>query len=356
MTYFEFKDSIVHSLSAREYGPVRRADHMAVTMAKLEGAVLYFVSVYDVDRFPEPDVFDQISADLGAYRKIGEEKGFRNIICVNVLAGEVITAQARALVDGGEEYYSQPIYQMNLAVGLLERSLHYNDKQPVDSLNLLGLVYSAIEGHKEKPPMPQLTSESRGARSGVVINRRTITPVAGLLLVINVLVFLIMLFSGVGESAEGLLAFGALYKPYVLAGQWYRLFTAMFVHIGIAHLAVNCLYLFIFGSGLERYLGGVKLLFIYLISGLVGCIAMLMFSRGVSAGASGAIYGLVGALMAISYREKRAVSGYSFYMLLMFAICGLGFGFLMPNVGNFAHIGGFIAGGVIGAFVKLNDN
>ena len=119
------------------------------------------------------------------------------------------------------------------------------------------------------------------------------------LLVANLVVFAAATRAGGPENPAVLEDFGALFSPLVAEGQYWRLFTAMFLHIGVVHLIFNSFSLFIFGRVVEQVFGLIRFLVTYILAGLAGSIASYASSPGVpAAGASGAIFGVLGALVA----------------------------------------------------------
>ena len=120
------------------------------------------------------------------------------------------------------------------------------------------------------------------------------------LLIINVAVWLLMtltgLVFGINQSGQ-LLIFGAKVNEFIVRGQYWRLFTAMFLHVGIIHLFFNSYALYVYGRVVEPLFGKGKFLTIYLISGLMGSLFSYMLSPNPAAGASGAIFGLMGSLL-----------------------------------------------------------
>ena len=95
-----------------------------------------------------------------------------------------------------------------------------------------------------------------------------------------------------------LILFGAKYNPLILEGEWWRLITPMFLHIGLIHLVMNSFALYYLGTAVERIYGRYRFLFIYLFAGFAGTLASFLFSPdSISAGASGGIFGLFGALL-----------------------------------------------------------
>ena len=164
---------------------------------------------------------------------------------------------------------------------------------------------------------------------------------------INFVMFLFTyLFGNGSEDVMTLVHFGALYRPLVLSGDYYRLFTAAFLHIGVVHLLVNCYSLYIIGSQLESFLGRIKFLFVYLISALSGSLMSIIFNTHVSAGASGAIFGLLGSLLYFGYNYRVFLGNVMRSQIIPLIVLNLGLGFMFDGIDNAAHIGGLV-GGVI---------
>ena len=166
---------------------------------------------------------------------------------------------------------------------------------------------------------------------------------------VNVLLWLLMEFRGGSTNMEVLLAFGAMKFDLVMAGQYYRLMTAMFLHIGIVHLFYNMFSLYIFGYRLERFLPPVNYLLIYVVSGLVGSCASMVGAAvsgayPVAAGASGAVYGLMGSLLYVTLIRRKPIDGITSYVIWLMFILGMVHSVMVPNVDLLAHLGGFIGG------------
>ena len=165
---------------------------------------------------------------------------------------------------------------------------------------------------------------------------------------INVLIWLATEVAGGSTDTDVLLRFGAMYGPYIADGDYWRLFTAMFLHVGLTHLAFNGFGLFIFGQQVEKFYGPYRFGVIYILAGLAGSVASFALNdTAVGAGASGAIFGILGALVAffVIHRDKLGEFGrQSLTGFLILAGINLFIGFSIPNVDNFAHMGGFAAG------------
>ena len=167
------------------------------------------------------------------------------------------------------------------------------------------------------------------------------------LIAINVIVFILMYILGNGsEDTMTLLKFGALNKILVLAGDYYRLVTSAFLHIGFWHLVCNMYALYILGRDIESYFGTLKYLFIYLMSAIIGNLISLLFLGDyvTSAGASGAVFGLMGALLYFGYNYRVTLNNAITKQILPVIILNLAIGFAASGINNFAHIGGLIGG------------
>ena len=173
------------------------------------------------------------------------------------------------------------------------------------------------------------------------------------LLAVNILVWMAMEIAGGSEDTQVLLDFGAMFGPLIANGEYWRLFTAMFLHIGLMHLLLfNGLGLLIFGQVVERIYGHVQFVIIYVLAGLAGSVASyLLNSIAVGAGASGAIFGVLGALAAF-FVARRNVLGekgrQNLSGILIIAAISLFFGFATAGIDNWAHMGGFVAGFALG--------
>lgn len=181
-------------------------------------------------------------------------------------------------------------------------------------------------------------------------DKRYLQAVTIALAVINIAIFLIIEVStGSTLDSGNLVKWGAFYTPLVSEGQYWRLFTAMFLHAGIQHLLNNMLMLAALGTTLEPLLGHVKYLVLYLAGGLAGNLVSYWFylkdgESVVAVGASGAIFAVMGALVWIIIRNKGRVQNLSLMQMMVMLALSLYFGFVAANVANTAHIGGLIAG------------
>ncbi len=204
--------------------------------------------------------------------------------------------------------------------------------------------------HTPPPISPGNLTALMGARA-----RRV--PVTATLLAINVGVFVLMLLAGAGfwHTPNGVqLAWGANFGPATQDGQWWRLFTALFIHFGVVHLVLNMWALWDVGRLVEQLYGRWRFALLYVVSGLLGNLLSLVMhgNQAVSGGASGAIFSLYGALLVFLWRERRNVEPGEFRWLFggaaLFSSLMLGVGFFVQGVDNAAHGGGLLAGALLG--------
>jgi membrane associated rhomboid family serine protease len=171
--------------------------------------------------------------------------------------------------------------------------------------------------------------------------------VTKILVALNVAIYLLEL--GLGGSTDGrnnrIYEEGALYGPLVANGDWWRLFTSVFLHYGPIHLALNMLALWFFGAAVEQVLGRGRYLLLYIVSGLAGSAGALLLSQptSITVGASGAIFGILGAALVLE-RQRTYVLGGSAVGII---VINLVITFAIPGISIGGHLGG-LAGGALG--------
>lgn len=177
------------------------------------------------------------------------------------------------------------------------------------------------------------------------------------LIFICILVFILMYVLGNGSTDNyTLLVFGANVDTLTKNGDYYRLFTSMFLHIGILHLLCNMYSLYIIGKEVENVFGKVKYLIIYLLSGIAGSILSLAFNHNtICAGASGAIFGLLGALLYFGYYYRTYLGATLTRSIIPVIVLNLIIGFTSSGIDNAAHIGGLVGGILIAMAVGVPD-
>ena len=176
------------------------------------------------------------------------------------------------------------------------------------------------------------------------------------LIILNVLVFLVMLVSGdFGDCSSVTCQVMAQTTQAVMQGEYWQLFTSMFVHFGFLHIIFNMFALYYFGHLNETFFSSRSYLTIYFVSGLLGNVVSLYMLpvATLSGGASGAIFGLVGSYVAIA-RKARHMGVALLYAVMMLVYSGIGFGGM--DVNNFAHVFGFVGGLALGLLLSRSSS
>lgn len=178
-------------------------------------------------------------------------------------------------------------------------------------------------------------------------------PVTVLLVMTNIICFIVLEIKGDTMDGTFMLNHGAMNPVKMLYdGEWYRLITAMFMHLGIEHLFNNMLLLFFLGQMVEKAVKPTKFLSIYMLSGFFGGFisffwCMLNGRNNIVCGASGAIFGIVGAMIIIIILHKGRYEGITITRMLVMAILTLYFGFATAGTDNAGHVGGLISGMIL---------
>jgi membrane associated rhomboid family serine protease len=189
-----------------------------------------------------------------------------------------------------------------------------------------------------------------------VFARHRQIPVTLALASLNILVFLAMLISGGGllqPTTSTLLKWGSNFGPYTTDGDWWRLLTSMFLHLGLFHLVLNMWALVAVGQLVERLYGSRLFLFLYLCAGIAGSLSSVIWSPTVnSVGASGAIFGIYGALLAALFGPRHSIPSSLVRPLrnstLVLVLYPLAAGLSRTGIDNAAHLGGLMAGFLVG--------
>jgi membrane associated rhomboid family serine protease len=162
------------------------------------------------------------------------------------------------------------------------------------------------------------------------------------LIAINVAIYLITAVQGAGINAPGGQLFAKMWLdgPDVANGEWWRLITAAFLHASLIHIGFNMLALWWFGAPVEEYLGRARFIGLYLVSGLAGSAGALTQTHNVTVGASGAIFGVLGAMLILEWQATGRLGGNAMTLIVI----NLAISFALANISIGGHIGGLIGG------------
>ena len=174
-------------------------------------------------------------------------------------------------------------------------------------------------------------------------------------LTIMIVYFIFITLNGGTTDVETLIRYGALFPPFIaMYGEYYRLVTAIFIHIGIAHIFFNGYALYVFGPQIERLLGPKKFLLFFLLTGVGGNLATFLFNfNSISAGASGSLFGILGAFLYLVHRHRDMVTPGGRRQIFSLLTINLILTFVVPSISTTAHIGGLAMGYLLSyAFIK----
>ena len=320
-----------------------------IGLSKSMGSALYIVFLVNLDKM-ELETYKKNAAEYAAKMEgKAMAMNIRNIYLTNILISEKDNNAAKSFAAETEEFASQPIYTANFYAVLSESKVYSSIKRKDDFLkfeeqiqkSFSAKAFSVAENfselHKRENELTSLSAIKES--SGIVL----------IFIAINVALMFLMEWAGGSTNVEVLEAFGALAPNAIFHNQeYYRIFSSIFLHIGVLHLAFNCLALYILGPIVERHLGTIKFILIYFTAGFCGNVLSLFFVEVISAGASGAIFGLTGALLALTQKTKKIIDGFSKHTLITYITMNIAFGFVAWNINNYAHIGGLISGYLLG--------
>ena len=241
-------------------------------------------------------------------------------------------------------------------------SVFINKMKDINNKYLLEIFPDIVEktGHKEKGMelLFKITDDinksnvKKNAKLDKLFSKKT----PYITYIIMGICFIMFLITGMGNDTGVLIKYGANLDVLVKNGEYYRLLTSMFLHSGLLHLFFNMYALYIIGPQVESFFGKTKYLIIYLLSGISGSLLSIAFNvNTVSVGASGAIFGLFGALLYFGYNYRGYLGNVIKSQILPVVIINLIFGFISTGVDVAGHIGGLIGGIIVSSVLGSSD-
>lgn len=355
----EYISSVVKNLIAREYrflGLSDGGDTISEKTAfgvfvKAAPPVLYVANIINGDKISAA-AFEAHSENF--ISKIRQNKENMNCIFtvdINIIAKETVDGDTLSFINSKDYDVTEKNHSIWWAVSLSEKKVINGKNMPDDLDGLLPLLKKSFGKSVNMSIAEMEKEEAMREKSLIKTEKATATYI---IIAITAIAFVFTKIFG-GEELWAYIL-GNDHDRIVLYGEYYRLISCIFIHGGLAHICYNLLSLYIFGTRSEKYLGHINFMILYFGAGLCGSIFSFLFTDGLSVGASGAVYGAVGAVFALSYIYKKSVGGMSNYFMLLFVVAGLGMGFVDKTVDNFAHIGGFLFGLIFTAiYLKISS-
>lgn len=305
---------------------------------KADSPVFYTVSITS-DEFIDFDLYINEKCDFS--EKI---YGFLNTtfapffcksaVCLNIIFTENIDDKKIEFLKSLEFYPEAGHYNIWWIYDLSEKRLYTGNNHPDKIINIEKCL-----------PFQNNNKINREIKKSVG-NKNIIFTKS--LMFINIIIFAVMMITG--NRDEFINMFGNSSYYIRLYNQFYRLFTCMFIHSDLIHIAQNMISLYIFGGMTERFYGTFETGVIYFFSGICGSILSFLVGGGISVGASGAIFGLIACILYTSKRNKKSIEGINYSTMLILVAINIMLGFVETGVDNMGHIGGFI-GGIISSIV-----
>ena len=311
--------------------------------------ILYTVSLINGEKIT-PEAYERHIAAFT--EKTGKNKTAMNCtytVNINIMAAPDITGDILEFINAKDYDPTAHDYNIWWAADVSAEKVIPGKNMPSDINGIKKIAQKAFGGEStgSVSAMEKAVSDKRSKERFTDKHTATLTVIA-----VTVIAYIIMEFLG----GSGIWAYilGNDHTRIALYGEYYRLITCMFVHAGYAHIAFNCISLYVFGTRAEEYLGHIGFVLLYFGSGICGSILSFVFTDSLSVGASGAVYGTLGAVLTLTLILKRSIDGLNAIAMAVCIIGGIGIGAIMGNVDNFAHIGGLLFGAVFAAvYYKL---
>lgn len=325
-----FWETIDAQLRSTGFQPVRNKSNW---YWRTENPVLYLVCLLD----GKGEDWREDSMTFTGFSKSVENR-LQEFYCTRLVALSVLVDKAgddqavESVESGDRSYtYEEKFHRVFWQFSTETAKVTAAKGEPDRLLGIEKLLAAAVHGKEPEVLILRDTKEQK-------------KPIATA--VIFAICAVLLAVTSLSPQGTAILQHYGLSRDGILNGEYYRFLTSIFLHGGIVHLASNAIYLYYFGVRSEKLLGTRKFLVLYFISGLCGGILSVLFGDGmsISIGASGAIYGLLGAMLLLTKKCGPRYTGMNYSTMLLLAVSAICIGFLEPGVDNLGHIGGFLGG------------
>jgi len=353
LTFDDFKANFAAVLGADyQHIPMPDTAQGLTLWGKLSGSMAYFYILYDADQIGDERIIGAKEFMRAGIEQIAGKNGLRHCVIINIPAGSSFGDNAAKMLDSAKEFAMMPMYDAYYAVRLTDGGVTAPAIQPPNMDSAQAKIAQAIGSMPLENKHPITLARPRTKRPYLLFG----------IIAANIILFILMELSGGSTDTLTLLRFGAAQSGLIFEqGQYWRLLTPIFLHIGLMHLAFNTGSLIIFASYAERYFGHWRFAVIYILSGAAGSLSMILINPGmVGAGASGSIFGAMGAVLAFMLIKRQNIEGLSAGMIAIVIASTFFMGFAaesfggMPSVAHAAHGGGLVVGFLSGAVLALS--
>ncbi|MCI8342567.1 MAG: rhomboid family intramembrane serine protease [Firmicutes bacterium] len=331
----DFSETLRKNLMERDYHIISPKENFFVTentpflmLARNMSPVLYTVTIINANVLNEETISAVTNSINISMETTVEKLRCSYAICLNLIVCSNDAVIYESFVDKMERVSVGRVNQCWWIADIKTKKLIYGKKQPTKLMDLENIINVSLNG--------KLIDESVAVND----NDENFTFTYSLIF-INLIVWGYLTLTGSSSHFFEMFANDSL---RVFGGEVYRLVTSMFFHSGLMHVAYNCLSIYIFGRSCEKHVGKAGCAAVYFLSGIFGGLASCFFTKGISVGASGGVFGMIGALLAYDSERKKDIDGLGYFTILMFSVFGILIGFSQNNVDNAAHIAGMAMG------------
>ena len=364
MSFADYARALFEKLVANNYEHIKGLDMVGDEISyatKIIGLVNFTGSMWSAVVILNTNIVDcetykaAIKPRLDAYfDSLLREYGKKNMAVLNLFVSEK-PSDYESFFAADNFDFDRPIINIYWEAALYDKSLKVAKNHPDKIENLGELVKTSFNFNQAAEEFNSAEHSStheiyeRAVSKRIKLKERSgPVPIATFILIIINMAIHAIIATGGPPWFFFAMGSGALVPRLVINGQYYRLFTSMFLHANFMHLLNNCFSLYIFGSRAERFYGTLKFCAIYLLSGIFGGIVSTLLLPYATIGASGAVFGLLGAVLALTVKSKTDAAGVNYPVMLTIAMVSVGMGFVRPEINNHAHIGGLLAGFIAG--------
>ena len=327
-----------------------------IILLKIDNPILYAVSIVNTENTNLYEYEYQIKVLLSEIKKQCKKLHCNDVICVNVAVENEFTKNNIDFVNKIEFIPNSEFYNIWWLVSTNDKKIYTGEKnkQADKILNIDRLIKDSFNGDIKSTGDTFDKIRRDSEIKAEVKKKHNKAYLIYIVILINILIYLYSYFTS--SSNEFIYIFGSEKNMIFYNKEIYRLVTSIFIHSGFHHIVYNMLCLYIFGGISEKYIGRCETMAIFMFSGIIGNIIGVIFVSGISVGASGAIYGLVGVAAALTLKKGKTIDGFSYLTIILIVIIGIGIGFIDSSVNNYAHIAGFISGFISYYFIAVSKD
>lgn len=317
------------------------------------------IDLLDGDKFTSEEIFARLQRNREILSEI-KEKSKQYFFEVFIFESEPAKDKLEALTSCEIHDVIGKKYLKCISVNLEEGQIKKHFNSSISDMGLIKTMKNLIErGIPEETDIDEIKALVLKKEKEYEFEFKTKVPVVTYAFItINILVYILIYLYSIKSGTsytELLYDFGAKVNSKILTGEYFRFITPIFLHANITHLLINCYSLYAVGVSVEKIFGRFKFLTVYMIAGILGNIASFMFSPNWGIGASGAIFGLLGALLYFGLERPALFKKFFGHNILVMIVINLTYGFSTTGIDNFAHIGGLIGGFLASGIISKSE-